>query len=510
MRFGRSQKRLLTAAGAVLLLWPALLSGRTSGSAASCTETARTDDLTSGLEVWRKQGAIQNGAACATCHSPDGIELAEYGFDDADITRRALPHLGAEDAQRIVNYIHTLRAKLNITHLRDPNLDRPLQPGGAVLPGKTAAERDFAFGRELEEKLPTLFHGRIESIAQARAAEKELFDVSPVSLKIGIPLSRLSEDVAHGSEHASIDQWLPEEPPIIPPAKLQAWYAAEDAYLANPDHEHLHQLLALHNETINASTQPGLKSLSTLKFRSLLVLQDRMRHGTEGREVSVTDDLLGPGSYNALWSLGDSARLMVDRTPADMQMSPETEAKKVGAVPLSTQLHQLRVAWFWLGWLSDQGLFRTSPEGKTKYGMWLSQSLSQDGPYPFHDVYANARRQAVLAHDPAAWGEPIERKRRIWDMAGLRSFRFYVSDMPKEPEYQKLYATFTANCFRMNLQLLKDSILTTHDVWIKISAKANVHELGQFIEYAEPETKNETDKLQEELVSLIDGANERR
>jgi hypothetical protein len=491
-------------AGAALLLCAAV------GESKTAPAQSQEDQLKQGLALWRKSGAIQGGAACATCHSPDGIELAEYAFDDEDIARRAMPHLGYEDGHRIVEYIHTLRAKLKITKLRDPNLDRPLQPGGSVLPGKTAAERDLAFGRELEEKLPTLFGPAISSVEQAEQAEQELLRLSPVSLKIGIPLSRLSEDVAHGSEHASISQWLPEEPPLIAADQQAAWYAAEDAYLANPNHETLHELLTLHYKLVNASIQPGLKSLSTLKFRSLLILQDRMRHQTEKAEVAVTDDLIGPQSYNALWSLGDAARLMVDRTPAGMQMSPETVAKKVIDVPLDVQLHQLRVAWFWLGWLSDQGLFLTSPEVKTKFGMWLSQSLSQDGPYPFHDVYANARRQAVLANVPEAWGEPLNRKRRIWDMAGLRSFRFYATDMPTDPAYRSLYVTFTANCFRMNLLLLKQSILKTHEVWIKISAKANVKELAEFVELVEPQTKDETEKLQQELFGLIDGANERR
>src|SRR5476651_2625096 len=80
--------------------------------------------LQQGLKLWRKPGAIQGGAACASCHSPDGIEIAAYDFDDQDLVRRAEPHLGKEDAGLLVEYFHALRDKLHLFPLRDPIRDR--------------------------------------------------------------------------------------------------------------------------------------------------------------------------------------------------------------------------------------------------------------------------------------------------------------------------------------------------------------------------------------------------
>src|SRR5579862_1231443 len=105
-------------------------------------------DYVEGLAVWRTPD--HNELACAFCHSPDGIEIASYNFGDEDIHRRAVPHLGNAGADKIVSFMHAVRRKYHITKLLDPMLNRPLQPGGEALPGKTSAARDLAFARELQ------------------------------------------------------------------------------------------------------------------------------------------------------------------------------------------------------------------------------------------------------------------------------------------------------------------------------------------------------------------------
>ena len=452
---------------------------------------------------------IQGGAACATCHSPDGIEIAAYNFDDPDIIRRAQPHVGSADAGLLVQYFHALRDKFGLYPLRDPLQDRPLQPGGSILAGNTPSERDLAFGLELKEKLPRLFGRRIETIDEAKAAEAELLRLPVTNLRVGIPFNRLSEDVAHGNEHSTIAQWLPEVAPLIPENDLKSWYAAEDQYLASPSETQLHVLLEKHRQLLNTNLMVGLKAMSVLKFRALLVWQDRMRHRTEADPLTVSHELSLYSNDNPIWEVGDLARDMMGRDPSSFGMDKETQSKKLAGAPFSEQLHQLRVAWFWAGWLSDQGLFKTSHDDKIRLGMWISQSLSQDGPYPIHNVFSNARRQAVVSNDPDAWAESIVRKRRIWDFAGLRSFGYQSKDLPEDPSYRELTITFTANCFRMNLLLLKDEILRTHAVWVKQSARSNVQELVRFLKAYDPANLTSTQILEQELTTLIDGAKER-
>lgn len=471
----------------------------------------RDDVLKEGLKLFRTPGAINNGAACATCHSPDGIELAEYGFDDANIKRRAEPHLGEADADKIVAYIHALRQKLGITKLRDPNNDRPLQPGGEVLPGKTAEERDLAFAQELQPLLPTLFGPRIETIEQAQRAEQEVLKLDPVNLKVGIPLNRLSEDYFHGKEHSSIAQWLPEVPPAVPAEDLDKWYAAEDAYLANPTPVALAGLIELHRRYVSTARSLGLAAMSAFKFRAMLVLQDRMRRHIEGLPGAESQDVLATNNFNGIWEVGETARDFKGKGLMLMGMQPDEQLKKLIGPPLEEQLGQMRAGWFWAGWLSDQGLFRTSLDIKTRLGMWFSQSMSQDGPYPIHDVYAATRQQAVLSNVPEAWTQmEASERRRIWDYAGLRSFGEYFTDIPKAEPNKSLYLKFITNCFRMNLLLFREDLRKTGSVWIRKSAESNAQQLADFIEQQDDADKASVTQLIADIVKLADAAQERR
>ncbi|HEY3780725.1 MAG TPA: hypothetical protein VGL56_06565 [Fimbriimonadaceae bacterium] len=475
------------------------------------TPTKQEEALTEGLKLFRKPGAIQNGAACATCHSPDGIELAEYNFDDANIKRRAEPHLGEENADKIVAYVHALRQKLGITHPRDPIEDRPLQPGGSVLPGKTAEERDLAFGQELQPLLPTLFGPRIETLEQAKKAEQQVLSLDPTNLRVGIPFNRLSEDFFHGKEHSSIAQWLPEEPPAIPAENLDKWYAAEDAYLANPTPEGVAGLIQLHRQSMSTARSLGLNAMSAFKFRAMLVLQDRIRRHTETAPGPESQDVLATNTFNSIWEVGETARDFKGKGLMLMGMQPDEQLKKLIGPPLEEQLSQMRAGWFWAGWLSDQGLFRTSIDNKTRLGLWFSQSMSQDGPYPIHDVFAATRQQAVLSNIPEAWTDEDRKNRhRIWDYAGLRSFGEYFTDIPKTEPNKSLYLRFVTNCFRMSLLLMREDIRKSGTVWIRKSAEGNAQQLAQFVEQQDLADKTATEALMADIVKLAAAAKEIR
>ncbi|MCX6341515.1 MAG: hypothetical protein NTU72_03950 [Fimbriimonadales bacterium] len=468
-----------------------------------------SDILSEGLKIWRKPGAIQNGAACATCHSPDGIELAAYNFTDQDITRRALPHVSQDEAQVLVQYIHTLRAKYQLTTLKSPMEDRPFQPGGSVLPGVTATERDFEFSKQLATKLPLLFGKPITTFEQAKAAERELLSLEPGKLRIGIPLNRLAEDAFHGKEHGTIAQWFPEEPPSVSNQDLEEWYAAEDSYLANPSQEELHKLLLLHSKLVNTNRLAGFAALSAIKFRANLIFQHRLRTKTDTLVSNLSPEVAIYQNFNPMWEVGEFARQLIGRQPEDIGMDPKSHQKKLAGPTFNEQLRSLRTSWFWAGWLQDQGLFRTNRDDKTRLGLWFNESLLEDGPYTMHNFFANTRRQAVISNDVGSWAETIARKRRIWDYAGLRAFQNLYKGMPADPFHRKLITTFACNCFRMNLLLLTEDIKKSGWVWIKISSKSNSSELLDFIVSQQPETKAQTEKLRKELFSLIDTAKER-
>ena len=462
-----------------------------------------------GLLFWRKSGRVESGAACANCHGPDALELASYGFDDADILRRARVHLSDEDSQEVVNFIHSVRDRYGITTLLDPMRDRPFQPGGEVLPGDTPNARDLAFGQELEERVPMLFNGRIEDMSQAKAAAKAMLDLDPWTLKVGIPLDRLSEDVAHGVEHAVIDQWLPETPPSISDQDRTAWFAAEDEYLAEPSIPSLRKLIALHEKLTFAPVE-GIRSISNVKYRALLLLDYRLRtKNLKGPQPPVADEVVLPGFPNPVWEVGAQARDLETSTQQTLGMSTELAGQKSGVLSNQDQMGNLSVSWFWLGWMFDQGMQRSLGGKAVRLGEWFSRALWLHGPYPIHNIYSSTRLQLVASFTKGASLASPERHHLQWDYAGIRLAQRYRKMIPTEPIQKKLYLTFAANCFRMNLFLLEDELKRTHVVWMRPNNLQNVQDLTSFIEMADPDAKAGAEQKKAELDALINSAEER-
>jgi hypothetical protein len=465
---------------------------------------ANSSAYNKGLHFWRLSGRVENGAACANCHGPDGIELAAYNFDDADIMRRAKVHLSDADSRQVVNFIHAVREKYGMTKLLDPMKDRPFQPGGAVLPGATPNERDTAFGEELKQKLPILFNGRIQTIAQAKEAAKDLLALDPWTLKVGIPLSRLSEDVAHGVEHATINQWLPETPPTISPEKLNDWYAAEDEYLAAPSIPALRKLIALH-EQLTFSPAIGIETVANIKYRALLLLDYRLRtKNTSGPEPPVAPEIVTPGRPNPAWEVADIARDLEAQNEHTLGMTETLANEKTGPQNTHEQISQLSVSWFWLGWLFDQGMYRSLGGLNTTHGAWLTRALWIYGPYPIHNVYSSTRRQLVASYVPGALLGPPSYNHLRWDYSSLRVGHRYIDLIPKDPTQRKLYLTFTANCFRMNLLLLEDNMRTTGKVWLKPNTISNAKQLTDLIKIADPAHAAEAQREEDTIDKLVD------
>jgi hypothetical protein len=182
-----------------------------------------------GLAVFRKPDRY--GTACANCHSPDGLELAVIAFTDDDILRRALQHVGPDDALDLVDYVHALRARYAI---KAPcsKLWRPFQPGGEPLPGDTAQARELAFAAELAQRRLLLVTRPITGLEEAQAAARELEAVSLRTLPVGVKFPRWSEDAFNGPEHRSFNDWMPGAGRV--PRDPASWYAMHDRYLADP------------------------------------------------------------------------------------------------------------------------------------------------------------------------------------------------------------------------------------------------------------------------------------
>lgn len=412
-----------------------------------------------GLALWRKPDKL--GRACASCHSPDGIELAAYGYDEATIRRRATPHLGPDSARQLGRYIVELRRRAGFRAPLDPMKARPMQPGASVLPGGTPEALDRAFALSLNRVTPRLVGARIGTLAEAKRALSEVLRLDPSRLRVGIQMNRLSEDKFHGDEHASLAHWIPDLAPLPYTGEFQQ---AQDRYLSTPSDEHLHELETCYSRAWTRELAPA-QAIALEKARCLLLLQHRLR---TGRMVVTMRQIPDPNQAppNPFWEIGDLARIYTNLQAGGLALPPDVAANKRGGPSLSSQLRDMRLPWLWLGWIADPGLQRTSFERRTRYADWFTELLLEDGPYPAHAALMLVKRMATAAFDKSAWGSVEPQHVDInfsWLLRG-DNWRLYT---PKDRRHREALYRFLANAFRMFALLQADEIRRTGVTYLR-------------------------------------------
>ncbi len=341
-----------------------LLAGASSLAAQNVIE----DAIRSGLEAWRRPDA--SGAACANCHGPDGIELARFQFSDADFVRRDLPHVSTEDSVKIIRMIKALRAKYSFNgKLLDPLRDRPLQPGGQPIAGVTPAERDWNTTLlTFQPKLPTLFVPRLGTLNEALRARDELLAFDTRRERVGIVFPRLSEDIARGSQHGSLNDWIPEIPHRPKDAAAaQQFYALQDAYLANPSEENFWRMY----HAVDVLTDDGLDTntsrFTTAKYRSLLQLghlyrEEALGRGASGlfartpaafRHQTMVNNRLRWVVPNPIFAVGSHSH---QNLPVESEFHPMILAGLDPNVRFRDQLRRMMLPWWYMAWTLNTGL----------------------------------------------------------------------------------------------------------------------------------------------------------
>ena len=130
------------------------------------------------LDVWR---APRVNGECMSCHGPDFFDLARTGTLDSDIRRRGIMD-GASPAEveQLIEGVRVVRQAYRLAP-ENPRTFRPLQPGGAVLPGASTIARDLAFAEEFAKFAPTLTSAQpIRTLADAKRARDELLAIDLV------------------------------------------------------------------------------------------------------------------------------------------------------------------------------------------------------------------------------------------------------------------------------------------------------------------------------------------
>ena len=371
------------------------------------------------------------GQSCASCHSVDGIELRS--FAEIDIRRRTSRHHTGETAVGIL--------ALLAEHQRvgtDNGIDiRPMQPEAKVLAGKTPAERDRSFIINLQAQHPLLFVP-VRTHNQAVAFQKEILGIDVRQLPIGIELNRMSEDGFHGPAHQSIANWFPD----VPTFDSDLLRPELEAYRTDPTDKNL-ELIDKKLATI-AKTNDAFSGFSLAKYRALLVYQHELR------TKSLTGFL---PKENPFWQIGEFGRLYAEADPITVNAPADIISAKNLTSTFRTQLKQLRLPWFWLGWTRDPSLTKSGRDKPTVRADYFCRFLEEDAPYIGHESFMLARKLAEHGRNPLYPGIPFE--------ILYSSFLVNTPLIDREPQDAKardLFRQFTTNSFTMSLTLLEDDL----------------------------------------------------
>ena len=468
------------------------------------------DVIREGMMAWRTPGGKFN-SACSSCHAPDAFDLAQFNFDDATIKRRALSHVGADDADKIIALVHAIRRKYDL-HPLDPMTDRPLQPGGSMIAGPTSEDRDLAFGKSLASVLPTIMTDRVDSLDKAKKARDEFMALDPRSVRIGIPVNRWSEDIFHGDSHGSVADWMTDLPCAPDPTKQQEWFALVDKYIAQPTDENLWLVYnAVPDDTKPFTNMPFSKEFSYHKYKSMLIAQHLLREKAMGAKT-IKDPIqfasLGKGELpNPFWEVGEYA-VLNEGLDTDSQGMPEEVGKGLSpTLPFSKQMGDMKVPWMWMGWLTDQGLQRISGDQNTRSGRYFTLSLYTDGNYAIHNCFMITRKQLVQSYIPQALPDGKD-QRFILDYSEFAAHRNVIRYEPQEPERQALFRKMVGNCFRMSLYLLIDDAKKTHVVSSKAIDEFQLQAIREYLIYSDPQHKEENTRLADQALDVVESSDD--
>lgn len=452
------------------------------GSAAPYSQSV----IDAGIKVWRDQ-PDSRGRSCTDCHgAPDAFELAYFNYTDADIRRRGTPnHVGTVDTEKIVKLVKELRKKYDIINPLNPRTTRVFQPGGAVLPGANATERDFNFAKGLERSLPMLAAGTIRSAEDAQVALDEIKKYDLRTQKIGIKLPIWSEDISFGSEHGRVTDWIVEEGFIPTNTESKAKiFAAQDTYLADPTEDNFwnmfkveqangrirstvtntNQRNTLENKYLNALI--GAHDLRMLQLKRPLIMDKNNRHtqfyynGPNLVKIQPTfmvGDVLGyQGEFDAEILSG---------------LDPKYD---------TTQHVELgRDPWWWMGFIYNPSL-ETEAERQEYFPNDLIEDgfangirkVDQDGGFfALHSIFLRAKSDVSYFMEPSIEDgnlKPFNSGRHNplspFNMAPALGVSLPIDPYNSNPkiwfndEHREIFVRFSLNVSKMRLYLLKNQL----------------------------------------------------
>jgi mono/diheme cytochrome c family protein len=484
---------------------------------ATWTQDQITTAYTNGLKAWRSPGTVDNNA-CVGCHAADPMDLAFIGYSDAQMYRRAFSHVQDQSViDAVVDMVHALRAKYNIVQPPDPLKYRPFQPGGAVLPGNSAQERDQAFGQELSDMKLRLMGAPINSVADAKMAWDELAALDLRALRVGIPMNKYTEDKFNNDgvnvpcpdkhacdDHGTIADWITDTA-VVPGSLSAAQQAAEDAYLANPTLDTLKAALLTRprDETSWFKHKYGSVMIANYLFRLQAQGDPNLSKFTSTYNATNSAfpvDMKTGMLYNTIWMVGANQRDFIHNVGMTLPTGGGKFSVPVETLPGLTrndaneQLQRIIVPWFWLGFTLDPSTMMVEPDYVAEGDEYFTQETFLDnGSSPIHGAFIVSKRSVEVMKYDKAGGLPrspnvfpffhpdlgrfpvtplVMRSGYfpiVTNFAEQKNFNtinnYQIMYTPTDATHKTLYQTYAANQWRMFMWTLIGELQATPSIW---------------------------------------------
>lgn len=349
------------------------------------------------------------GRNCASCHSPTGFELRI--LPQGVFLRRAKRHLPDDTAVALEKEFKVMPPFESV--------GAPFQDWG------DHADDDRLFLKQMTTP-EWVLGDKLDSIEAALAYREKVLKIDLFNTVVAFKLNPLSRDKANRPEDATIADWMPDVPATEGlPVRLDT----EQDYF---DHD---RIIAA-----RPANSP-IELLAQNKYRSLLAysyfLQFKKRWLPEG---------------NPMWKVGDFGRLYAEADFQSLGMNGQLIAENSGGPTPAQQMQDLRLSWFWLGWLFDPSLTHSGPSKETIRGDYFVLTLLQDAKLPAHALFMLTRKLAEQKPGKV----PFE-----FQYSFLLTSENIAKWEPSKPEDKKRFRAYAAQSFRLNLWLLLNDIKTT-------------------------------------------------
>ena len=228
-----------------------------------------------------------------------------------------------------------------------------------------------------------------------------------------------------------------------------------------------------------------MTELALAKYRSLLLYQHELRTKKPTKFLPKN---------NPFWQVAEFARLYAESDPQLVRVPEEIATAKKMSTTFRDQLKQLRLPWFWLGWIRDPSLTKSSQSKETVRAEYFTRFLEEDGPYMGHEAFMLSRKLAEQIRNPNYKGIPFEIQ-----------YSFFLTNTPlieREPKdtmAKLLFRQLTANSFKMSLYLLESDLKKSNKAIRKVPQASQMKFIRQYLSDIKVPQNELIDRVQKRL-----------